>query len=207
MTTHTNNPIYTIGHSTHTLDYFKTLLQAYDINCVVDVRQTAVSSYNPQYNEITLKPFLHSSHILYLHMGNEFGARPRNPALLDDEGKADFDKIRQTPAFLSGIERLKTGLKKGLRIALMCSQADPFDCHRFALIAYHLTHQGVDVKHILKDKSCINNSVLENLLLEKYAKKLPQKNLFNPHIGEKERLEKAYRLKSKSIAYKPFQQL
>lgn len=198
------NIIYTIGHSTHTLEYFRELLDAYRINCVVDVRQTAASSYNPQYNGTTLKPYLQQNGIVYIHMGPEFGARPRNPAMLDAEGRVDFEKVRESPLFLQGIGRLKKGVEKGYRIALMCSQSDPFDCHRFVLIAYYLVRHGFTVRHILKDKSCVDNSRLEQQLLEKYRKKLPLKDLFNPHIGEAHRLEEAYRLRAKSIAYRPF---
>lgn len=198
------NLIYTIGHSTHSLDYFGELLDAYGINCVIDVRNTAASTYNPQYNGAPLKAFLKTKDILYLHFGEEFGARPRDPALLDAEGRVDFDKLRQSEKFLQGVKRLRTGLEKGYRIALMCSQSDPFDCHRFVLIACYLVRHGFAVRHILKDKTCIDNAVLEEKLLEKYRKKLPQKDLFHPHIGEEERLEIAYRLRGKSIAYKPF---
>lgn len=206
MNTETEKRIYTIGHSTHTLVYFKELLEKYKINCVVDVRQFAASTYNPQYNESNLRPFLETRQITYIHMGTEFGARPQDLSMLDTDGKVDFDKVRKSKPFLSGIERLKKGLQKGYRIALMCSQADPFDCHRFALIAYYLVRHGFTVTHILKDKNCLDNSSLEKLLLEKYEKKLPKADLFNPHIGEEERLKVAYRLKEKSIAYKPFTQ-
>lgn len=196
--------IYTIGHSTHTLEYFRELLETRHIDCVVDVRQIASSTYNPQYNGNTLKNYLQDYKIVYIHMGTEFGARPRDLNMLDAEGRVDFDKVRHSKTFLSGIDRLKKGLEKGYRIALMCSQSDPFDCHRFSLIAYYLVHHGFTVRHILKDKSCIDNSELEKLLLEKYDKKLPRKDLFNLHVGDKERLEEAYRLRGKSIAYKPF---
>lgn len=200
-----NKPIlFTIGHSTHSLDYFRELLNAYDVNCVVDVRQVASSTYNPQYNEKNLKPYLLQNGIVYVHMGTEFGARPRIPELLDTDGKVDFDKVRKSEMFLNGIVRLKKGLEKGYRIALMCSQSDPFDCHRFVLIAYYLVHHGFSVKHILKDKTCIDNTILEKQLLEKYRKKLPRNDLFNPHIGEQHQLEEAYRLRAKSIAYSPF---
>lgn len=198
------NLIYTIGHSTHTLSYFKQLLDAYQINCVVDVRQVASSSYNPQYNEANLKPYLQQNGILYLHMGTEFGARPRDPELLNAEGKVDFDKVRASKTFLDGIERLRKGVQKGYRITLMCSQSDPFDCHRFVLIAGYLVRHGFTVRHILKDKSCIDNARLEKQLIEKYEKKLPRKDLFNPHIGEEHRIEEAYRLRGRSIAYSPF---
>lgn len=197
--------IYTIGHSTHPLEYFGELLRTQQINCVVDVRQVAASSYNPQYNALSLKTFLQSQNIVYVHMGAEFGARLRDLALLDNRGRVDFEKVRQSPFFLNGITRLENGLQKGYRIVLMCSQSDPFDCHRFSLIAYYLVRHGFTVRHILKDKSCIDNAVLEQRLLRKYHKKLPQKDLFNPHIGDAERLETAYRLHGQDIAYKPFQ--
>lgn len=195
--------IFTIGHSTHPLDYFLELLQTHNIDCVVDVRQTAASNYNPQYNGEVLKPYLQKNNILYLHMGNEFGARPRDTALLDADGKVDFDKVRQSKPYRTGLERLSNGVKKGYRIALMCSQSDPFDCHRFVLIAYSLVRQGFSVRHILKDKTIIDNAVLEQQLLEKYRKKLPQKDLFNPYIDDTLRLKEAYRLRGKNIAYKP----
>lgn len=196
--------IFTIGHSTHSPDYFLELLKTYRIDCVADVRQTAASNYNPQYNAGILKPYLQKHDILYLHMGHEFGARPRDPLLLGPDGKVDFDKVRQSKTYREGLERLANGVRKGYRIALMCSQADPFDCHRFVLIAYSLVRMEFRILHILKDKTGIDNSVLEQRLLEKYRKKLPQKDLFNPHIDDNFRLEEAYRLRSKSIAYKPF---
>ena len=204
MNMETEKRIYTIGHSTHSLDYFKELLEKYEINCIVDVRQFAASTYNPQYNESNLRPFLEAHQITYIHMGTEFGARPQDLSMLDIDGKVDFDKIKKSKPILAGIERLKKGLQKGYRIALMCSQSDPFDCHRFVLIAYYLVRHGFTVTHILKDKTCVDNSFLEKLLLEKYEKKLPKADLFNPHIGQEERLKIAYRLKEKSIAYKPF---
>ena len=204
METESGKLIYTIGHSTHSLDYFRELLEAYGVNCVVDVRQTAASTYNPQYNGPTLKAYLQKHGIVYVHMGKEFGARPRDIAMLNAEGRVDFDKVRNSPDFLAGVERLKVGLQKGYRLALMCSQGDPFDCHRFVLIAYYLVRHGFTVRHILKDKTCIDNSTLEKMLLMKYEKKLPQKDLFNFHIGDEERLEEAYRLREKSIAYRPF---
>ncbi len=196
--------IYTIGHSTHPLDYFRELLDAYRIDCIVDVRNVAASSYNPQYNGRILRNYLQNHGIQYVHMGSEFGARPRDIAMLDMEGRVDFDKVRAGMKFLSGIKRLEKGLRKGYRIALMCSQSDPFECHRFSLIAYYLVRHGFSVKHILKDKTCIDNSELEKLLLKTYDKQLPEKDLFNFHVGDEERLEVAYRLKGRSIAYRPF---
>ncbi|WP_414648338.1 DUF488 family protein, partial [Dinghuibacter sp.] len=49
--------IYTIGHSTHQLDYFLELLKGFSINCLIDVRSVAASTYNPQYNKEPLSNF------------------------------------------------------------------------------------------------------------------------------------------------------
>jgi uncharacterized protein (DUF488 family) len=89
--------IYTIGHSTHAIDYFLELLTDYKITCVVDVRSLSASRFNPQYNKNALSTFLRAHGITYLHFGEEFGARQSDPQLLDDKGKVDFEKMRKSP--------------------------------------------------------------------------------------------------------------
>lgn len=199
-----NNKIYTIGHSTHSQDYFLELLATYSINCVVDVRSIAASSYNPQYNKSVLYDFLKSADIEYLHFSKEFGARHDDPALLDKDGKVDFDKVRKTQDFKLGIERIKKGIKKGFTIALMCSEAEPFDCHRFSLVSIGLIEEGFIVEHILKDKSVKRNVELENQLLKRYDKKLPKPSMFEPNVSLDDQLKMAYQLRNKDIAYSPF---
>ena len=75
--------IYTIGHSTHQVDYFLVLLKTYSITCIIDVRSVAASSYNPQYNKEPFSNFLQNNGIAYLHFAEEFGARHADPDLLD----------------------------------------------------------------------------------------------------------------------------
>lgn len=197
-----NNLVYTIGHSNHQVDHFRELLEAHSVNCVIDVRSVPASSYNPQFNKDSLTNYLKYNNITYLHFGSEFGARQTEKDLLDDFGKVDFDKVRKTDTFLLGVERLKEGLSKGFKVSLMCSEADPFECHRFSLISYYLVRNGFVVMHILKDKTIIENSELEIRLLKKYDKKIPKPNLFDTHIlSEIEKLNLAYRLRSKEVAY------
>ena len=196
-----NNLIYTLGHSNHTIDFFRELIEKFKINCVIDVRTVAASAYNPQFNKEPLLNYLKRYNISYLHFAEEFGARHVEKELLDDEGKVDFDKVRKSKKFLLGVERLKDILRKGFTIALMCSEADPFDCHRFSLISYHLVKSGFSVKHILKDKTVIDNAKLESSLLEKYSKKISRPSLFNQNISDADRINEAYKLKNKQIAY------
>jgi len=58
-------------------------------------------------------------------------------------------------------------VEKGFKIAVMCSEKDPFECHRFSLVCYSLQNEGLNVKHILEDGSAIDNTELEKRFLAK----------------------------------------
>jgi len=199
-----NRRIFTIGHSTHTLENFLALLKSQLVNCVVDVRSVAASKFNPQFNKSEVSCFLKENGVVYMHMPKEFGARHNDPHLLDAEGKVDFRKVVRTAEFLAGINRLEVGLEKGFVIALMCSESEPFDCHRFSMVSYALENRGIKVEHILKNKTVISNIQLEHRLITKYEKMLPTPDIFNPDITPEQVLAKAYRLRNKDVAYSPF---
>lgn len=137
-----------------------------------------------------------------MHFEAEFGARQVQPEVLDKRGQVDFEKVRQHTTFLKGIDRLQKGLDKGFRIALMCSEGNPLECHRFSMVAVELAQQGFEIQHILKDNTLLSQVELEQQLKEKYAKKLPVPDLFNPHITEIDRLKAAYKCCNREIGYK-----
>lgn len=194
--------IYTIGHSNHPIDYFLELLQTHDINCVVDVRSTPVSTYNPQFNQMPLRNFLKRHEVIYMHFKEEFGARQDDKSILEN-GQVNFEKFQQTAAFKKGVERIKKGLAKNFNIALMCSEGNPLECHRFSMITVYLTQEEkLNVQHILKDKTVVSNEILEKQLLEKYKKKLPQPSLFQPNVTPEIQLKTAYKLHNKEIGWK-----
>jgi len=202
---HMNKPIvFTIGHSTHSLDYFLDLLRTYSIDCVIDVRSIAASKFNPQYNQIPLSNFLRSNNIFYKHLSLEFGARQTSPDLLDDDGKVSFEKVQESWNFKKGVSIIKNETDLGSKVVLMCSESDPFDCHRFSMISIALSNFDFEVKHILKDKSLKTNEQLENQLLKKYSKKIPKPDIFNPNITIENQLKEAYKLLNKEIAYSPY---
>jgi uncharacterized protein (DUF488 family) len=199
-----NKPIiYTVGHSTHEIDYFVSLLKEYNVDYLIDVRSLAASSYNPQYNQEPLKNYLKKQGITYLHFPEEFGARFDDPDLLDG-GKVDFEKVRKTFAFKNGMERLWQSIDKGHVIALMCSESDPLDCHRFSMVSVGLVKDGFEVKHIMKDKTVKDQKELEDRLLKKYDNYLPKPDMFNPNITIEDQLKEAYRLKNKEIGFSPY---
>lgn len=199
-----NSIIYTIGHSTHHADYFLELLREHGVNCIIDVRSVPASSYNPQYNQEPFKNFLKNNKITYLHFAEEFGARRTQPELLDEKGKVDFEKVRKSWPFQNGLKMVMHGIKKGDVMAIMCSESEPLDCHRFSMISVGLEEDEFEVKHILKDKSIKTNEELKDELLNKFQNKLPQKDLFNPNITKEDQLKVAYRLENQEIGFAPY---
>lgn len=194
--------VYTIGHSNHELDYFLELLNTYQINCLIDVRTVAASAYNPQYNKAALQATLQAQDIVYMHFKQAFGARHDNEQLQDDSGQVDFQAVQKSQAFLEGVERVKKGLAKNYRIALMCSEGHPLECHRFSMIAVYLEQIGIEVQHILRNSNLASHQTLEADLLEKFKKKLPQPSLFEPHIDQAAQLKAAYRLHNEQIGWR-----
>ena len=201
--------LYTVGHSSHSLEEFLSLLQRHGINCVVDVRSVPASKYAPQFNEENLKRFLKLHDIQYLPFGNEFGARRTD--CINDDGQVDFEMAVTTPLFQQGVERLMKGLERGFRIALMCSEADPLECHRFSLVSRYFHNQGIEVFHILKDAELATQCEVEKRMVNEF---LHSRKYHLAEVDElfgtytvKDQLNDAYRLKNKEIGYKPSLQL
>lgn len=192
--------VFTIGHSTHEMEAFTGLLNKHGINCLIDVRSTPYSRVAPQFNKESLSASLKEAGILYTHFEKEFGARYTKPSLLDEEGKVDFDKVRASAEFRQGVQRLRKALELGYTVALMCSEGNPFDCHRFSMISYQLVKEGLRVQHLLAGGEVVENSALEEQLLQKYHKKLPQTNLFET-VTRETQIEAAYRLRGKDVAF------
>lgn len=193
-----------IGHSSHSQDEFLALLAMHGINCIVDVRSVPASKYAPQFNQEVLKGFLKSHGVQYLHFGDEFGARRTDS--FDEDGQVNFELAVKTPNFQQGVARLMKGLEKGYQIALMCSEADPLECHRFSMVSRYFHDRGINVKHILKDGSLASHSSLEKEMINQYlhARKyhLPEiDRLFGTYTEEEQRKD-AYRMKNKEIGYK-----
>jgi uncharacterized protein (DUF488 family) len=193
--------VFTIGHSTHEPEVFFDLLKANFVNCVIDVRSVPFSARAPQFIKEALKEYLEERSVTYLHFPKAFGARQKDPKLLDETGRVDFDKVRQSHYFKEGIDKLRHGLERGFTIALMCSEANPLDCHRFGMISYQLVREGLSVKHILRNGRLLDNEELEKMLLEKYVRKVHERSLFDRASNTETSLEIAYKLRNKEIGF------
>jgi uncharacterized protein (DUF488 family) len=141
--------IYTIGHSNYRIERFIELLGSASITAVGDVRSWPYSRMNPQFNRESLKRALRGEGINYVFLGKELGARSEDQTCYRD-GQVQYDLLAQTQLFRQGIERVKEGAQT-FRIALMCAEKDPLECHRAILVGRELVEEGISVKHILAD--------------------------------------------------------
>ncbi len=148
------NIVWTIGHSTRTLEELVAVLQAHAIEALVDVRRFAGSRRLPQFNEGTLRAGLERSGIAYEWLPSLGGRRTpsadsvntgwRHPAF---RGYADYLASEE---FAQGLAEL-LAIAGGLRTAIMCAEMLWWQCHR-RLIADVLVSLGDEVLHIQTDK-------------------------------------------------------
>jgi uncharacterized protein (DUF488 family) len=187
------NTLFTIGHSTHTLEYFVSLLTKHGIQAVSDVRSVPYSQYNPQFNREPLMQRLRAADIEYVFLGKELGARSENRACYVD-GKVDYNYLAEEPAFVNGLRRLRKGIEN-FRVALMCAERDPLTCHRTILVCRELRSSDLEIEHILADGTVETNVAAEKRLMSMMN--------FRPDMFHSERdcIEQAYEKQANSIAY------
>ncbi len=144
-------PLVTVGHSNRSIDEFIEILRAHRVDTVADVRTVPRSRHNPQFNREALPGSLAAAGIEYVHMPGLGGLRhPRKDSVnkgwrnLSFRGYADY---MQTPEFAQALDELLR-LARGRRVAVMCSEAVPWRCHR-SLIADASAAHGVEAEHLM----------------------------------------------------------
>jgi uncharacterized protein (DUF488 family) len=140
--------IWTIGHSNHTLEHFAKLLRAEGIEVVVDVRSYPYSRIAPHFNREELDAALRRSGQRYLFFGEELGGRPSREEHYDEDGHARYDRMAEQLGFQTVVQRLLSGAREH-RVALLCSEGQPGECHRRLLVGKVLADRGVALRHIL----------------------------------------------------------
>lgn len=186
--------LFTIGHSNHSLGVFVELLQRHGVTAIGDVRSHPYSRYAPQYSRESLKTALARMGIAYVFLGKELGARSENPVCYK-QGKVQYDLLARQPQFAEGIRRVTSGMKQH-RIALMCAEKDPLECHRTLLVARKLHEAGFEIAHIHADGSLEDHRTLESRLLD--TCKLPEGDMFK---RRDEFISEAYAIQGERVAY------
>lgn len=144
--------LLTIGHSNHPIERFTALLARHGVTALGDVRSFPSSRFNPQFNRAALEASLRDAGIGYVFLGDALGGK-----------RGDFGARAATAAFRAGLERVREGAARH-RIALMCAEKDPLDCHRFMLICRHL-RTDLAIEHILADGALEPQDATEDRLL------------------------------------------
>jgi len=188
--------VYTIGHSNHTAEALVGLLQGCGIEAVADVRSRPYSRYNPQFDRETLKETLSKVGIGYVFLGAELGARSDVPSCYE-RGKVRYDRLAQTPGFQAGIARVEKGAAE-MRVALLCAEKEPGECHRTILVARELARRGHMVRHVLADGSIVTQEAVMGGLMEAFRLQPNQGHMFR---SDDQVLDDAYRLQEERIAY------
>ncbi|MDO9530291.1 MAG: DUF488 domain-containing protein, partial [Syntrophales bacterium] len=141
--------IYTVGHSNIPISQFVDLLATSKIAVVVDVRSRPFSKYASQFNRDLINQTLSANNLIYVYMGDLLGGKPEDRKYYDRGGYVMYDYMAESASFQTGISRLIKGTAL-YRVALMCSEEDPTNCHRKLLIGKVLREQGIHVLHIRK---------------------------------------------------------
>lgn len=188
--------ILTIGHGTHPVARFFEMAAAQGVTALVDVRTSPWSRFAPQYNRPSLAAAAATRGMAYVFLGVELGGRPSDPALVDAAGTADYRAMAGTDAFAHGIGRVREGVAKGYRIALVCSERDCLDCHRNLLVARALACEGLDVAHIGADGGVEDQAGMEARLLAWAGRSA---GLFE---AREEALDGAYLSRARKVAWR-----
>lgn len=170
--------VLTVGHSNVSWDEFSYALDQFDIGCVIDVRSSPRSRW-PHFNKPQLRARLNWVGVSYIYMGDALGGMPVNDP-------TDYVTRRRTETFTTAIDDI-LAIAARCRPALLCSERDVLQCHRFTLIARHLhSLPNVRVAHIRHDGTLETHDEAEDRLLTLH--KLSDDLLTN----RSERLAEAY---------------
>ena len=143
--------LWTIGHSTHSIDRFLQMLEAHGVECLADVRRYPGSRAHPHFNPEPLARSLGERGIAYLPL-QELGGRrnsrgPSTNTVWRNAAFRAYADYMASPEFAAGLERL-TATARQRPTAVMCSEAVWWRCHR-SLIADALKASGWQVLHIM----------------------------------------------------------
>jgi uncharacterized protein (DUF488 family) len=143
--------IFTIGHGLAPISTLLDTLLLVSVDKVVDVRSVPGSQRAPQYNRRDLESVLRARGVDYEWAGETLGGRP--PAhLRTRSGAPDYERMvgeRETADALDAL----VAASRTQRIALLCSETRPEECHRSRMLEPEIERRGADVEHLLPDGS------------------------------------------------------
>jgi len=147
-----------------------------------------------QFNREALAAALKREGIAYSFLGKELGGRPVDKTCYEN-GRVQYRRVAATPIFRSGLDRILAGLPS-YRIALMCTEREPLDCHRTLLVTPELEKAGVTVLHVHADGRTESHSDAMSRLLNLF--RLADEDLFR---SRSELIEEACYRQQERVAF------
>jgi uncharacterized protein (DUF488 family) len=156
--------IFTVGHSNLDLTDYLQLVITHDINMIGDVRSRPRSYRHPQFNREPLEECLREAGLRYEFLGEALGGRPEDPRLYFPDGRVNYEARRKARDFQAEIDHVMQ-LGESAKIALMCAEEDPLQCHRFLMICPALLERGVAPVHVRRGGTLETQAEAEDRLL------------------------------------------
>lgn len=148
---HNNKSIWTIGHSTRSLEEFVAMLDSFNIELIADIRSFPGSRKFAQFNKEALEISLPQNNIQYLHIKELGGRRKPNSQSKNTAWRhiafRSYADYMETASFKEGIKELEQ-IALIQRTAYMCSEAVWWRCHR-SMISDYLKLHDWKVIHIM----------------------------------------------------------
>jgi uncharacterized protein (DUF488 family) len=194
--------LFTVGHSNWPFPRFIELLKSAGIDFVLDVRSRPASARNPHFSQPVFETTLRAEGFGYAFLGEELGGRPENPDLYRQNGAVDYQACRKSFAFQAGIERVAVEAARH-RVALVCAEEDPLDCHRFLMISPALVAAGMVPVHLRGNPRLefeTQRAVEDRLLAATGFGDVANNTLFPE--ARAEALEKAYLIQAERAAFR-----
>ena len=141
--------IYTIGHSNMTQESLVKILKSFKIDITVDVRSSPYSKFVSHFNRENIKKSLIENGMRYIFLGDYIGGKPKDKKYYEN-GEVNYRLIAQSDHYSEGVNKILE-LNNENNIVLMCSEEDPYNCHRHNLITQTLVKKGLIVIHIRKN--------------------------------------------------------
>lgn len=144
--------LYSIGHGNKQMEDFINELKSFNISYLLDIRSNPYSKWNPAFNKQPLEKALKEHHITYVFLGEKLGGLPSDRSCYDENGKVVYDRIKEKDFFQQGLKRLIRANEKKVKLAVMCSESKPEECHRSKLVGQELLKSGISISHIVSSK-------------------------------------------------------
>ncbi len=193
-----DSTVFTIGHSNHSLEAFTGLLVRHRVTALADVRSAPHSRFNPHFNREPLAAALKARGIEYVYLGRELGGRSNDPDSYQ-AGRIRYDRLVRTDRFKDGLDRIVRGAAKH-RIALVCAEKEPLDCHRTLLVGRALDGRGVNVMHILPDGRLESHAASMERLLARHNLE-PEGDLFRRQQPREELIAEAVARQAERVGH------